>query len=269
MVPKTSPRRGIKLHTHSPIRHTVKGKTMAKQPADLDEQKKLAEIRATNAEAEKLEVEAELAKLAFAQQQLDHEDELIKFERRQRAYAAEDAEDAENYVYYFNTSVSAGSVANLRHTLNTWARVAEPGTTFTVHINSGGGSVFDGLDAGDCISDAQAQGFKVNVHVVGMAASMAGAILQFGDERVIGRNSWLHLHEVSTGAAGKAADLADSAELAKRLTAQICDLYAKRAKKAIGKKAQKAEEIHDWIERQERWLTADQAVELGFADRIG
>src|SRR5690606_3771683 len=128
-------------------------------------------------------------------------------------------------------------------------RRTNPGDAIAIIFNSGGGTVFDGLDAADCTEEAVEAGHHVTTKVAGMAASMAGALLQYGTVRVVGRNSYLHLHEVAAGSMGKASSLMDTAQRAKALTRQICDKYAERAKAAIGDDAMSGEEIFHWIER--------------------
>lgn len=217
------------------------------------EAQQAAELRKTLAEAEKAELDVQQAK---------HDLKCDKFnaKRRRREWAEKDASDERSGVYYFNQGVTGTTVKTCREWLNEWSRL-NPGKPVEIVLNSPGGSVFDGLDLGDAIEALSAKGHHVTTVVAGMAASMAGVILQFGDTRVIGRNSYLHLHEVSTGAIGKASDLEDTAELAKRLTIKACDIYARRSNKT-------SDEIHDMMRRQEVWLDADQALELGFVDLI-
>jgi ATP-dependent Clp endopeptidase proteolytic subunit ClpP len=213
-----------------------------------------AELRKTIAEARKAELEAERAEHDLAEAR-------HKFDRLAREHAEADAyDDDQHRRYYFNTSVSDGAVERLRKTLRMWSKL-DPGCDIEIVVNSGGGSVFAGLDIGDLMQQMSDAGHRITVVVAGMAASMAGVILQFADHRVIGRNSYLHLHEVSTGAIGKASDLEDTAELAKRLTKQAAAVYARRATLT-------ADEIYKRMRRRELWLDADEALELGFVDEI-
>lgn len=223
---------------------------------------KSAELEA--AEIRKLDAETHLTELKAAREQHWLELDKQKASRIRRHEAELQADDEARYVYRFDSAVSGVRVAECRDKLERWATTAPAGQPFEIIINSGGGSVFDGLELGDVIRAVSESGHPVTGRVAGMAASMAGVMLQFCDTRIIGRHSYLHLHEVSTGAVGKASDLADTAELAKRLTAQICSVYADRSD---GKT--KADELHEWIERQERWLTAGEALERGFCDYIG
>lgn len=211
-----------------------------------------AELRKTIAEAEKAEIEIAQARLELERDQFYHDKGMVE-------YAEKQSYNAENRVYVFDEGVTGGSVDRCAETIQAWARQSDK--DITIIFNSGGGSVFDGLWLGDVIEGIIDSGIHVETIIHGMAASMAGILVQFGSHRVIGRNSWLHLHEVSTGSMGKASDLMDTAEHAKRLTMQACDIYARRGHKT-------ADEVHAMMDRQEVWLTAPQALEYGFVDQI-
>lgn len=211
-----------------------------------------AELRKAKAEAEKAELDVETARHDLAWK-------IRQNERSQRREKELDLWD-ERRTVFFDGGVSAVSCRTVLSTLTEWS-IEDPGCDMEIIISSPGGSVFDGLAFGDALEGFSRKGHHVTVTVAGMAASMAGVILQFADHRVIGRNSYLHLHEVSTGAIGKASDLMDTAELAKRLTRQSAEIYARRARRS-------ADEIFDMMHRQEVWLTAEQALDLGFVDEI-
>jgi ATP-dependent protease ClpP protease subunit len=231
-------------------------KTPAKSP-----QLEAAELRKVIAEAEKAEIEAKQA--VYDLKMSRYWDKLRKQEHNEKS-----AYDFKHGIYYLNTGISGASVKVTREWLNEYSRL-HPNADIRIVLNSPGGSVFDGFDLMDCIAEAKDRGHHVTTVVAGMSASMAGVIFQMGHDRVIGRHSRLHLHEVSTGSIGKASDIKDTAELAESLTRQICDVYADRAREAGHADAWTADQIFDWIDRQERWLTAAEAVAMGFADRVG
>lgn len=226
---------------------------MAEQ--NLTDAKLAAEIRKINAEAEAAELDLALKRVELAQAELEHQQDA-----REEAEVA--AADFHHRVYRFHESVSGTSAKNAILTLAKWGRLASPGDTIEIVYCSPGGSVLDGLALGAEIMRLHNAGLHVVTRVEGYSASMAGILVQFGTERVIAADSYLHLHEVSTGAIGKASDLEDTAELAKRLTRQACEIYARRSGLMTAK------EIHNRIKRQEWWLDATQALELGFVDRV-
>lgn len=220
-----------------------------------------AELAKTKAEAKKARIEAKQAK---------HDLKVAQFwDKHRRSEIAEKAAwDIKNGEFYFNTGVSGAAVKSCREWLNEYIRL-HPEAPIRLVFNSPGGSVFDGFDLMDCIAEAKDKGHHITTVVAGVSASMAGVLFQMGNDRVIGRHSRLHLHEVSTGTIGKLSDIKDTAELAESLTRTICDVYSERAAQAIGEDAWSSDQIFEWIDRQERWLTAPEALAMGFADRIG
>lgn len=216
-------------------------------------EKERAELRQALADAAKAETEA-------ARAALELEAREVEVEAARKHRERHDALDGSNRVYYFNDAVDPYSVEACRNTLRAWSRLY-PGEPIEVVFNSPGGSVFDGFDLFDVIRDLSAKGHHVTTVVAGIAASMAGVLVQAGDTRVIGRRSYLHLHEVSTGALGKASDLKDTAELAERLTMDACRIYAERSNKT-------ADEVYEMMRRHEVYLTAEEALDLGFVDVI-
>jgi ATP-dependent Clp protease, protease subunit len=71
---------------------------------------------------------------------------------------------------------------------------ASQGKQVTLKINCGGGSVLGGWNIVDALVET-----KSNTHIIGLAASMAGVISQYGKKRKASPNAILHIHEVSGG----------------------------------------------------------------------
>jgi ATP-dependent protease ClpP protease subunit len=127
----------------------------------------------------------------------------------------------------------------------------------SVHLNSPGGDVFDGIAIMNALRDHPA---KVTVCVDALAASIASVIAQAGDHVIMGRNSMMMIHNASGFSMGEAADLRKMADLLDQTTANIADVYAQRAG---GKSA-------DWLAlmADETWFGADEAVAAGLADEV-
>lgn len=127
-----------------------------------------------------------------------------------------------------------------------------------VHINSGGGDVWDGISIKNAI---EAHKGPVTTVVDGIAASIASIIAQAGNERVMMPGSMMMIHEASTIAAGNAADMAKTAEILDDVSANLAGIYARAA----------GGDADDWraAMKQETWYSADQAVAAGLADRTG
>lgn len=127
-----------------------------------------------------------------------------------------------------------------------------------VHINSGGGDVWDGISIKNAIESHKG---PVTTVVDGIAASIASVIAQAGTERVMMPGSMMMIHEAFTVAAGNAAELAKTSATLDEVSANLAGLYARSA----GGTAE------DWraAMKEETWYTAEQAVEAGLADRVG
>lgn len=125
--------------------------------------------------------------------------------------------------------------------------------TINLHINSPGGSVFEGFAIYNALNLHAA---KVNVHIDGLAASIASVIAMAGDEINMADNAMLMIHEVMCGVFGTATDLRKQADLCDTLQGNVLAIYAART-------GQKPDDLAAMM-ADETWLTAAQAKEKGF-----
>lgn len=228
----------------------------AKFTAEAEALKALARKHA--AEAEKLESEARSASL----QARAHEIELSIAERLNEE---ELAKNSYFHIYSFTSPVSEGSVKSCMTELQTWSRLS-PGCPIEVIFTSPGGDVIAGFALFDFLKSLQRPSGDRPAHTVtttalGMAASMAGILLQAGGTRVMTKESWLMIHEASFGAHGKIGEVEDTVEWVKRVQLRILDIFAERSKLS------KATIARKW-KRKDWWLSSDQALAAGFIDEI-
>ena len=127
----------------------------------------------------------------------------------------------------------------------------------TLRINSPGGEVFDGIAIHNALKRHSAH---ITVLVEGIAASIASVIVCAGDEVVMPENAMLMLHEPSAVVSGTADDLLSMAAALEKMRAGLIAAY--RDKSGLNE-----ERIAELL-AGETWLSADEALELGFADRI-
>jgi len=132
-----------------------------------------------------------------------------------------------------------------------------PVTLIVLRINSIGGQIMHGLAIFNLLKGHPA---RVEVHVDGVAASMASAIAMSGDEIVIAENAFMVIHNPIGGEYGEADDLRAMADVLDKLKVAVTNTYVART----GLDAEKVNALM----AEETWLDAQQAVELGFADRI-
>lgn len=164
-----------------------------------------------------------------------------------------------NRVYSFWRPVTRDTVLQCVDLIGTW--VNESPDDIHIIFNTPGGQVTHGLALYDYMQEIRSMGVKVITSTVGMAASMGGVLLQAGDERYMGANAFLLIHEVSSSSGGKVSEQEEELAFIKRLQDKCVNILAERSTldaAAIKRRWKKT----DW------WLTADEALALGFVDAI-
>lgn len=131
------------------------------------------------------------------------------------------------------------------------------GDSVRVEINSPGGDVFAGLAI---YNGLRHSGKKVNVRVLGLAASAASLVAMAGDTIEMPENSFMMVHNPWGFAMGGASDMRDTADMLDKLGASLASTYAKRTGKS-------AEEIAALLDA-ETWMSAAEAVDAGFATAV-
>lgn len=205
-----------------------------------------AEARKENALADKEEHLGAVAKV-----ERDREEDA-----RKRELAADDR----HHLYRFSESVAASSVSKCVAQLDFWSRT-EPNCDIELEFFSPGGSVFHGMQLFDRILSLRANGHEITTSTHGYAASMAGILLQSGTKRVIGTESYLHIHEISSLTGGKLAEIEDEVDFMKLIEKRVVKIYAERSKLSESK-------IRYRMKRKEWWMDSAEALKLGFVDEV-
>tara|TARA_R110002110_G_scaffold97920_4_gene251109 strand:- start:636 stop:1352 length:717 start_codon:yes stop_codon:yes gene_type:complete len=126
-----------------------------------------------------------------------------------------------------------------------------------VHINSVGGSVFDGIAIYNALRTHAA---KVTTQVDSAALSIASVIAQAGESRTMVSGSQMMIHEAHGVQMGFAGDMREMADLLDKQTGIIAGIYAERSgKDAAG---------FEVMMREATWLDADETVAAGLADDV-
>ncbi|MFH1104112.1 MAG: ATP-dependent Clp protease proteolytic subunit [Actinomycetota bacterium] len=227
-----------------------------KEEADLT----IAETEKVRAETVKLRAEA-----AKAQSEADNAANMAIVSRYareavERETAASLASNDYNRVYSFNGYVNESSVKCAINRLTEWHRVY-PGQPIEIIFTSGGGSVVDGMALFDFILDLRAQGHRITTSTLGVAASMAGILLQAGDVRTMGREAWLMIHEASFHAEGKIGEVEDTVEWIKKVQERVLQIFASRSTMSV-------DEIREKWGRRNWWIDSDEALRLGLVDAL-
>lgn len=236
--------------------------TPTRRPLTAEEKAKLA------AEAESALAEAGLARtetrkmLAEAKmQELHLERARITRDRESFLRKVELSQDDFYNVYRFRGAVGGSSVAGCIEVLSSWNRT-RPGEDITLVFNSPGGDVVAGMELYDFLTELKADGHHLTTVARGIAASMAGVLLQAGNRRIMGAEASLLIHQGSFGASGSVGEVMDTVEWVKKLQQRILDILS-------GRSEMKRADIAKRWERKDWWLTSDEALKYGFVDEVG
>jgi ATP-dependent Clp protease protease subunit len=168
-------------------------------------------------------------------------------------------------------SVVEDNMANLIVAQMLFLEAENPDKDINLYINSPGGSVTSGLAIYDTMQFIKPD---IKTIVMGQAASMGSFLAQAGapGKRYVLPESRTMIHRVSSGTRGTSGsvhvqelqmeDAIRSFEEGKRLNERLTQLYVKH--NSAGKTY---EELFDTM-KYDTFLSAEQAVENGFADKV-
>ncbi|MDQ0228418.1 ATP-dependent Clp endopeptidase proteolytic subunit ClpP [Metabacillus niabensis] len=131
--------------------------------------------------------------------------------------------------------------------------------TINLHINSPGGSVFEGINIYNMLKMHKA---KVEVYIDALAASIASVIAMCGDTVYMHKNSMMMIHHAMTGAWGNAQQLRKAADDIEKISKTSCQTYLDRAGDKL------TEETLQELLDAETWLSADEAFSYGLCDVV-
>lgn len=167
-------------------------------------------------------------------------------------------DNAELYIYgdivsdgwkWFESDVSANDIVNKLQSLTA--------KSIDVYINSYGGEVAQGIAIYNALKRHKA---KVTTYVDGFACSIASVIAMAGDVRKMYDNSLLMIHNAWTVAQGNVAELEKAAEDLKVINSAVIKAYSDVVNISEA-------ELTAMLDA-ESWITAEKAVEMGFATEV-
>lgn len=129
--------------------------------------------------------------------------------------------------------------------------------TINLQIHSLGGFVEDGIAMYNALLLHPG---TVNVTVIGIAGSIASLIAMAGDTIAVMPASFIMIHNSSGYAGGTADDLEQTALHLRKINDMAATIYAKRSGLSL-------EQVIEMM-NSETWMTAEDALQLGFADKI-
>ena len=144
------------------------------------------------------------------------------------------------------------------------ARIAEvAATSVVVNIRSTGGDVNDALLIYEALQGLDA---RITTRCYGYTASAATIIAQAADKgcREISSNALYLIHNSMCAIEGNASTLESRAELLRKTDERLAHLYAQHSERDAATFAELMAENNG----EGRWLTAEETVEAGLADKI-
>lgn len=214
----------------------------------MDEEFRAARIRLMNADAASKELAAEFGR--------------IQVEEATRNWGLEKNSAHADHIFTFANIIRNDTVQNCIRTLDVWAR-QEPGCDITLVLNSPGGDAFAGFALIDYLNGLRDRGHKVTIKVIGAAMSMAVTVLQAADERIMGPNAYLMIHEAQLDVEGTLSfsDMTDQAKRTERVQNRVFGILSEKSTLSLASIKKRAKK-NDWL------LDADEALKYGFVDRI-
>ncbi|MBC7599709.1 MAG: Clp protease ClpP [Polaromonas sp.] len=186
---------------------------------------------------------------------------LLASNRRQATPRALETNGSETTLYIYDAIVADDLTADWCGGVSAQSLVPQIrailGGTLHLRINSPGGDVFA---AQAIVAAIKQTGARVVAHIDGVAASAATVISCAADEIEIGDGAMYMIHCGSMICWGGAADMLAASALLEKVDGVIADQYAAKT----GKPAEDMKALMD----AETWFTAQEAVDIGLADRI-
>ena len=130
------------------------------------------------------------------------------------------------------------------------------GDKLIVNVNSGGGSVMAGQEIYSLLHGRQ----DVEIHIQSLAGS-AASVIAMANTCKRSPVATIMIHNVSmSGASGDYHDMQTNAEILKTMNSALAEAY-------IAKTGKTKDEILKMMDK-ETWITASQALEMGFIDEV-
>ena len=167
----------------------------------------------------------------------------------------------DDYNHFFTGNVDGDSIEKAIRWIMVGARNPSPKYPMKLYVNSDGGNLTDAFALMDVMRTS-----LVPIATVGMGNLMSSAFMIFAagtkGQRAIAKNTSIMIHQFNHEYAGKYHDMKAYAEEIDRINYRMVAELARTSgltEQEVGSKLLKPSDV---------WLTAEQLIELGFADII-
>ena len=160
-----------------------------------------------------------------------------------------------NYDFFGDFVNGKNSAESIRDELEKYPNAKE----INVYINSVGGDVMQGTAIYNLLKRSKA--FKT-IYVDGFACSIASVIAMAGDKVVMPKNTMMMIHNCWTCAVGNANELRKVADDLDKIMEANIQAYLMKTNGKISE-----EKLKEFL-NEEKYLTASECLEYGFADEL-
>ena len=200
-----------------------------------------------------------------AQEEMNQEQVFFMHQHQPEAGSNSGVDQDENKLYFYS-AVGEKEVLELNKMVKKLDRDMQilgitlniPPPPIELHLHSEGGSLFAGLAAYDCIKSCKT---PVHTYIDGCAASAATLLFLAGSKRILYKNSFMLIHQLSASVlGGKHEDFKDELKNQEKLMHTAKKIYLERG-------TMSEEELSD-VMKHDLWMDSETIVKNGFADEI-
>jgi len=160
-------------------------------------------------------------------------------------------------LYLYDTETDCIGSGSLSSTYIKSQLDAAAGADVEVHISSVGGSAFDAIAIYDLLKKYPG---NITTYIDALAASAASVVAMAGDKIVMSKYALLMIHKPMVGSGGNADELLKDVQMLNVVQSRLAQIY-------IDKSGLDGVTVNSLI-NSVTWMTADQALNLGFIDAI-
>jgi len=160
-------------------------------------------------------------------------------------------------IYLYDTDTDCIGSGSLSSSYLQYQLEAAAGRDVDVHISSAGGSAFDAIAIYDLLKKYPG---NVTTYIDALAASAASIVAMGGKKVIMSKYALLMIHKPMVGSGGNADELLKDVQMLNVVQSRLAQIY-------MDKTGLDGVTVNSLINAV-TWLSADQALDLGFVDEI-
>jgi ATP-dependent Clp protease protease subunit len=160
-------------------------------------------------------------------------------------------------IYLYDTDQDCIGSGTLSSSYVQWQLEAAAGQDVEVHISSAGGSAFDAIAIYDLLKKHTG---NVTTYIDALAASAASIVAMGGKTIVMSKYALLMIHKPMVDTGGNSDELLKDVQMLNVVQSRLAQIY-------MDKTGLDLVNVNSLI-NSVTWLTADQALDLGFIDQV-